>query len=107
MKKTNLNLVDRGLLSAATFIFFVQSAFAQGSGAAGISTATTEIKTYIDPLGNLMLAIGAAVGIFGAIRCYIKWQNGDQDTQKSIMGWAGSCIFLVVSGVVIKAFFGV
>ncbi|KAA5366393.1 DUF4134 domain-containing protein, partial [Phocaeicola dorei] len=25
----------------------------------------------------------------------------------AVMGWMGSCIFLVVSGVVVKAFFGI
>ena len=27
--------------------------------------------------------------------------------KRQVMGWMGSCIFLVVSGVVVKAFFGI
>ena len=42
-----------------------------------------------------------------AVRVYLKWNSGDQDVQKAVMGWMGSCIFLVVSGVVVKAFFGI
>ena len=46
------------------------------------------------------------VGIVGAIRVYSKWNSGDQDINKELMGWGGSCVFLVVSAVIIKAFFG-
>ena len=45
------------------------------------------------------------VGLIGGVRVYIKWQSGDQDTQKAIMGWFGACLFLILVGVVIKAFF--
>jgi hypothetical protein len=53
-----------------------------------------------------VLVIGGIVGIVGAIRVYSKWNSGDQDINKELMGWGGSCVFLVVSAVVIKAFFG-
>jgi hypothetical protein len=43
--------------------------------------------------------------LIGGVRVYIKWQSGDQDTQKAIMGWFGACLFLILVGVVIKAFF--
>ena len=81
------------------------SANAQGS--IGIDAASSELTTYVDPIGNLILIIGALVGLIGGVRVYIKWNSGDQDVQKSIMGWFGSCLFLVTTGIVIKAFFGV
>ncbi|PKQ62161.1 conjugal transfer protein [Labilibaculum manganireducens] len=71
----------------------------------GIDQATTEISSYVDPVSNLIIAIGAVVGLIGGVRVYIKWQSGDQDTQKAIMGWFGACLFLILVGVVIKAFF--
>jgi len=71
----------------------------------GIDQATTEINSYVDPISNLIIAIGAVVGLIGGVRVYIKWQSGDQDTQKAIMGWFGACLFLILVGVVIKAFF--
>lgn len=82
-----------------------QTLFAQG--AAGITAATSELTTYVDPVANLILIIGAVVGLIGGVRVYIKWNSGDQDVQKAIMGWFGSCLFLVLVGIVIKAFFGV
>ncbi len=97
MKKIKF-LVLSVLLSAA-------SVFAQGEQ--GINAARSELVKYVDPVANLILVIGAIVGLIGAIRVYAKWNNGDQDVNKALMGWGGSCVFLVVSGIVIKAFFNV
>jgi len=86
----------------------VQSGFSQtGGGTTGINAATSSLTSYIDPVSTLTLAIGAVVGIIGGVRVYIKWNSGDQDINKEIMGWGGSCLFLVLVSVVIKAFFGV
>ena len=37
---------------------------------------------------------------------YIKWNNGERDINKEIVGWAGSCVFLVLVGTILTAFFG-
>ena len=73
----------------------------------GINTATSTLTTYVGPVTNIALVIGGIVGIVGAIRVYSKWNSGDQDINKELMGWGGSCVFLVVSSLVIKAFFGI
>jgi hypothetical protein len=78
-----------------------------GGGTTGINAATSSLTSYVDPVSTLCLAIGAVVGIIGGVRVYIKWNAGDQDINKEIMGWGGSCLFLVLVSVVIKAFFGV
>lgn len=80
--------------------------FPQG-GTVGIEAATSSLTSYIDPISTLILAIGAVVGLIGGIRVYIKWNSGDQDINKELMSWGGSCLFLVLVSVVIKAFFGV
>jgi len=93
----------RGLAVAALIVLGVYNLLAQSS--AGIDQATSEVSSYVDPVANLIIAIGAVVGLIGGVRVYIKWQSGDQDTQKAIMGWFGACLFLVLVGVVIRAFF--
>jgi hypothetical protein len=103
MKKTNV-LLKR--IASGLFLLIQTLKQVAAQNAAGIDQATTEVKSYIDPVSNLIIAIGAVVGLIGGIRVYIKWQSGDQDTQKSLMGWFGACLFLVLVGVVIKAFFG-
>lgn len=100
-----MNKTKKLWASAMLFALSSASAFAQ-SGVTGLNTATTTLKTYIAPVTTITLVIGGIVGIVGAVRVYSKWNSGDQDINKELMGWGGSCVFLVVSALVIKAFFG-
>lgn len=72
----------------------------------GLNTATNTLKTYIAPLITITMAIGGIVGIVGGMRVYTNWNNGEKDISKELMGWGGSCVFLVISALVIKSFFG-
>lgn len=72
----------------------------------GINSATTQVKGYFDAGVNLMYAIGAVVGIIGAVRVFNKWNHGEPDTNKVAAAWFGSCVFLVVVATVLKSFFG-
>ena len=72
-----------------------------------IDKVTGSLSDYPRAVQDLMFIIGGIVGLIGAIRVYIKWQNGDQDVQKALVGWAGALIFLIVAGLAVKAFFGV
>ena len=103
MKKKFQKGYQKSLAFAALFILGVYNSLAQSS--AGIDQATSEVNSYVDPVANLIIAIGAVVGLIGGVRVYIKWQSGDQDTQKAIMGWFGACLFLILVGVVIRSFF--
>jgi len=100
MKKIKQLWATAALLAVASTAAFAQS------GVTGLNTATSTLQTYVDPVTNISLVIGGIVGIVGAIRVYSKWNSGDQDINKELMGWGGSCVFLVVSALVIKAFFG-
>jgi hypothetical protein len=68
------------------------------------SAASTIIGTY-DLVSKLCLAIGAIVGLAGGIRVYVKWNNGDHEIQKEIIGWGGACVFLLLTGTVLNVFF--
>lgn len=87
-------------------LLFATVSLAQ-DGNAGINEATNQVKGYFDTGTNLMYAIGAIVGLVGAIKVYKKWNDGEQDTGKVASSWFGSCIFLVVVATVLKSFFGV
>lgn len=82
------------------------SLFAQ-DGNAGIQEATNKVKGYFDTGTDLMYAIGAVVGIVGAVKVFNKWNAGEPDTNKVAAAWFGSCIFLVVVATVLKSFFGI
>jgi len=101
-----LGVFRLGVLSAILFMLNTLVAFAQtGAGALGLDKATNELRTYFPSASKLILAVGAIVGLIGGVRCYIKWNTGDQDVMKAIMGWGGACLFLVVVALVIEAFF--
>lgn len=76
-------------------------------GNAGINEANTKVRSYFASGTNLMYAVGAVLGLIGAIKVYSKWNSGDPDTGKVAAAWFGSCVFLVVVATVIRSFFGV
>lgn len=92
-------------LTPTTLLFSICAA-AQ-SGSAGISAATNEVKSYFEVGTTLVYAIGAIIGLVGAVKVYNKWNSGDQDTAKVASAWFGSCIFLIVVATVLRGFFGV
>jgi hypothetical protein len=78
---------------------------AQDQGNAGIQEATTLVQSYFTAGCTLLYAIGAIVGLIGAIKVYNAWSHGDPNTNKLAAGWFSGCIFLVVVASVLKSFF--
>lgn len=93
------------VVSSMAFVLAV-AAFAQ-DGNAGINEANTKVRSYFSSGTNLMYAVGAVVGLIGAVKVYQKWNAGDHDTGKVAAAWFGSCVFLVIVATVIKSFFGI
>lgn len=96
----------RNTLATITLLIISLSLYAQ-DGNSGITAATTQVKSYFTTGTSLMYAIGAIVGLVGAIKVFKKWNDGEHDTGKVASSWFGSCIFLVVVATVLKSFFGV
>jgi hypothetical protein len=86
----------------ATFWAAAQTA----DGNQGLSDANTMIRGYYAMATNLMFAIGAILGIIGAIRVFSIWINGEQHMARVAAMWFSACIFLVVVATIIKSFFG-
>lgn len=95
-----------GLISTCLLFAISLDLYAQ-DGNAGINQANTQVRSYFAAGTNLMYAVGAIVGLIGAIKVYQKWNSGDHDTGKVAAAWFGSCVFLVVVATVIRSFFGV
>jgi hypothetical protein len=87
-------------------LFVVSLGYAQ-DGNAGILEANQKVRSYFVTGTQLMYAIGAILGLIGAVKVYSKWNAGDHDTGKVAAAWFGSCVFLVVVVTVIRAFFGI
>lgn len=95
-------------ISLASLSLLTGKIYAQaGNGTAGLQQANTLVVSYFDYAVTLMYAIGAVVGVVGAVKVYNAWSHGDQQTNKLAASWFGACIFLVVVAAVLKSFFGV
>ena len=104
----NLNQQKKILFS---LLFIVLTAFTVLSyaqdGNAGINEANSIVRSYFASGVNLMYAVGAIVGLIGAVKVYQKWNSGDHDTGKVASAWFGSCVFLVIVATVLRSFFAV
>jgi hypothetical protein len=108
MNKQHPQPASRALAPLLTLCCLSLSAICAAQGiSSGINGAAAEVRGIFASVSNLVLMVGAVVGLAGGIRVFIKWNNGDQDVQKELIGWAGACIFLLLSGVTLKLFFGV
>lgn len=106
-KKINFRMSKKTqskMLTLALVLFAFSPIFAAAGGGA-IGTAAESIKRYVSGIKNLIYAIAIVVSFIGAIRIYNKWQNGDQDVNKEIMGWVGACIFIVLVPTFVEAIF--
>nr|WP_317129354.1 DUF4134 domain-containing protein [Lacibacter cauensis] len=102
----NNHFLKQLLFTVATVLLCIVVAFAQ-DGNAGINEANTKVRSYFASGVNLMYAVGAIVGLIGAIKVYQKWNSGDHDTGKVASAWFGSCVFLVIVATVLRSFFAV
>src|SRR6476469_10662256 len=102
-KKTQEGIPLFKVIMVSALILISNSMFAQGDGQAGINEATSKVKSYFQSGTNLMLAVGAIVGLVGAVKVFNKWNSGDHDTNKVAAAWFGSCVFLVVVATVLKS----
>ncbi len=94
-------------LLVTIFLVVIRLRLLAQDGNAGINEANTKVRGYFDSGTNLMYAVGALLGLIGAVKVYQKWNAGDPDTGKVAAAWFGSCVFLVIVATVIKSFFGV
>ena len=83
-----------------------QFLFAQ-QGMEGIDSATTQVTSFFASGVQLMYAIGAVVGLIGAVKVFNKWNSGEPDTGKVAAAWFGSCVFLVIVAAVLSSFFNI
>lgn len=104
-RKPNPSIHTRPLLMLVALSLCSLPAMGQASGSAAFSQATTLIKTYQEPVKQLMFAIAAVIAIVGAFNVFFKMQNGDQDVKKTIMLTFGGCIAFVILAVALPAFF--
>lgn len=102
MYKFNLKINKKKLIGNALTLALVLLAVtpllaAGGGGAAAIGNAANSIKGWKVPVKTLIYAIAGIVALVGSIRIYNKWQNGDQDINKELMGFGGIFIYIFIN----------
>ena len=109
MKEVFLKKLTRKFFGSyvTCLLLLISVSAAAQDGNAGINEANSKVRGYFSSGTNLMYAVGAIVGLIGAVKVFQKWNAGDHDTGKVAAAWFGSCVFLVVVATVIKSFFGV
>lgn len=107
--QNHLSRVLAFAVSSLLLIFASTTLHAQ-NGAAQMSTALENSKTDISgifqSLSDVILIIGAIVGLVGGIQVFVKWNRGERDINKEIAAWGGSCVFLLIMGTILKTAFG-
>ncbi|MDP9042795.1 MAG: DUF4134 domain-containing protein, partial [Bacteroidota bacterium] len=71
-----------------------------------IENYKTDISGIFQSLSDVILVIGAIVGLVGGIQVFVKWNRGERDINKEIAAWGGSCVFLLIMGTILKTAFG-
>jgi hypothetical protein len=95
------------LLVPATMGLYASLHAQTADGNNGITQANTLVRSYFQAGTQLMYAVGALVGLIGAVRVFQLWNGGHrEDVNRAAAGWFGSCIFLVIVATVIQSFFG-
>ncbi|QHN64624.1 DUF4134 family protein [Bergeyella cardium] len=106
LKLANFKGVKREKVFILSLLLLSTTPVLAGGGAGAFTTAGNEVKKYWTPLKTFIQFVGGIVGLIGGLRIYNKWQNGDQDVNKEILGWGGACLFLTIVPTFVGSFFG-
>lgn len=74
-------------------------------GATALQALTTSMQKYIDPVTTVVYVVAAVVGLVGALRVFVNWQNGKENVMATATGWLGACLFLLIANTVLRAMF--
>jgi len=96
-----------GMMLMAALLVWLGGYAQTADGNAGLTQANTLVRGYFSTATTLLYAIGAIMGLVGAIRVYALFNTDNQRLMSAVFVWFGGCIFLVVVAAVIQSFFGI
>jgi len=91
-----------------SFLFFTllfSSVIYSQNLANGLQAATNELNSIRQPLNLLLNSVMFIVAVVGIVRVFIKYQNGDNDTQKAAMVWGAAFVFALAAKFIVQASF--
>jgi hypothetical protein len=75
------------------------------AGASALDDLTQGLQDYIDPVTTVIYIVAIILGLVGAFRVYVNWQQGKDNVMQTAAGWFGSCLFLLIANTVLRAMF--
>jgi len=75
------------------------------AGASALDDLTNGLQDYIDPITTVIYIVAVMLGLVGAFRVYVSWQQGKDNVMQTAAGWFGSCLFLLIANTVLRAMF--
>jgi len=105
MKRIIQSLRQAAYLVAASSASAMAQAGGIQKGASALTALTTDLQSYIDPVTTVVYIVAAIIGLVGALKVYVNWQNGKENVMASATGWLGACLFLLIANTVLRAMF--
>ena len=96
------------IFTLASLLTFYECLIAQSgitSGVAALNEATSEIKSFYDPLKKFLWIMAGILGIVGAVKVYAKIQGKDPESSKHAMSFVLGAIALLVGEMFIRKTF--
>lgn len=94
-------------LAAIIFLLTLAGAVTAQPGLDEFREVRREVNQWYYGMSDLVLALGAVTGIIGGARVYSNWQAGRRNIEQEVMGWFFACLFLSMTGAVLKGLYGV
>ncbi|MDT3401273.1 DUF4134 family protein [Mucilaginibacter terrae] len=64
------------------------------------------VNTYFSAF-DCALVLATLFGLFGAVTIYKNWQDGKHHIDAAVSGWFYAAIFVLLSGIFLRALFGI
>ncbi len=82
------------------------SALAQ-PGIPEMQQAQQDLSSSFFSAFDCSLVLDGIIGIAGAVNVYHKWQMGKRDITADVAAWFFAALFMILSGVFLRALFGI
>src|SRR5574337_2056028 len=89
MKRVFQFTIEKGKALGVAIVVFALSMLVPANaqdGNAGINEATMRVRSYFTTGTSLMYAIGAILGLVGAVKVYQRWNSGDPRSEERRVG---------------------
>lgn len=108
-KSTLLKMAERKIIftlaSLLTFYECLQAQSGISSGISALNEATSEVKSFYDPVKKFIWVIAGILGLVGAVRLYAKVQGKDPESSKHALAFVLGALALLIGETFIRKTF--